>query len=166
MTPGGTADVASMYPIDDCPLVSLIIPHHNHNELLPRLLDSILAQTLHDLEVIVVDDHSERSCADIISDYAVKGLSIQLIRNEIRQYTKNCRIIGVEASRGQVICFADADDVLLGTEVLEYHARLLLREDADIVGFAARNSISNSKVNLQSRATRQWTQPFVHLVPL
>ena len=124
---------------DTMPLLSLIIPHRNHAGVLPRLLDSILAQSLKDLEVIIVDDCSDEGerCEDIAAAYRAKGLPVRLIANETRQYTKNSRLIGVEASRGQIIGFADADDELWDTEALEYHVRLLREKDADILHFAA-----------------------------
>ena len=127
---------------DTMPLLSLIIPHRNHAGVLPRLLDSILAQSLKDLEVIIVDDCSDEGerCEDIAAAYRAKGLPVRLIANATRQYTKNSRLIGVEASQGQVIGFADADDELWGTEALEYHVRLLLETKADLLHFAAMES--------------------------
>jgi glycosyltransferase involved in cell wall biosynthesis len=129
------------------PLLSLIIPHYNHNASLPRLLDSIMAQTMRDFEVIVVDDCSEESCADVVEAYASRSLPVRLVQNQTRRYTKNCRLAGVEASRGSIIAFADADDELLGTETLAYHSRMLERENADMVQFPAMETDASLQKN-------------------
>lgn len=117
------------------PLISLIIPHYNHKKNLPRLLDSVLAQTLSRMEVLVVDDKSEESCADVVAAYSSKGLNIHLIEHTTRQYTKNVRLAGIKAAKADIVAFADADDSLLGTDILESHMRTMIQEKADIICF-------------------------------
>jgi len=116
------------------PLISLIIPCHNHAGVLPRLLSSIAAQSIAGkMEVIIVDDASDMPCAEAIA--AFPDLNIRVIRLPERVYTKSARLLGMEAARGEVMAFADADDTLWGTEALEKNVRLLLEQDADIVHF-------------------------------
>lgn len=117
------------------PLLSVIIPHYNHHEALPKALESILAQTLKDLEAVIVDDCSDVPCDDIVSLYRTKGLHITLVRNEKRQYTKESRLIGVEAAQGRLITFLDADDLFYNNAALQYHVERLLETGADIIHF-------------------------------
>ena len=117
------------------PLLSIILPYYNMPETLPRLFDSIMAQSLRSLEVVVVDDGSERSCAEVVEAYKNKGLDARLIRHGKNMGTLAARASGLAQARGSVITFADQDDMFWGRECLERHAGLLLRERADIVHF-------------------------------
>ncbi len=117
------------------PLLSIIIPHCNHNATLSRLLDSILAQTLKQIEVILVDDCSAKSCDSIVEAYRRKGLSITFIAHHERVYTMKARLTGIMAAKAEIIAFADADDFFWGTDALEYNVLLFLKEKADIVHF-------------------------------
>ncbi len=115
-------------------MLSLVIPFHNHKESLPRLLDSALAQSIaSDMEVVLVDDCSDESSADLVEAYRNKGLRLTFLRLPERRYTRYARLAGVAEAAGQAVTFADADDVLWGSETLAFHTRLLLEEHADIV---------------------------------
>lgn len=115
--------------------LSFVIPYYNHKESLPRLLDSVLAQTLKNIEIIIVDDCSDEPCDDVVAAYARNGLDITLIKCEQRQYTKNARLKGIEAAKAPVIGFADADDILWGRETLERHLCQMQKEQADVLHF-------------------------------
>lgn len=117
------------------PLLSIIVPNYNNAQHLPQLLESILAQSLRDLEVVIVDDGSSASYRDILEAYQNRGLSIRLIEHGRRCGTKKARLTGIKAARGRIIAFADADDWLYGTTALEHHAKIMLSENADIVHF-------------------------------
>jgi len=117
------------------PLVSLIIPHHNQQAALPGLLDSILAQSLKELEVILVDDCSDTSCEPLVEAYRNKGLDINFISHNERIYSMKARLAGMQAARAGIIGFAEAGDVLWGTEALERNVRLFLQEQPDILHF-------------------------------
>jgi glycosyltransferase involved in cell wall biosynthesis len=117
------------------PLLSIIVPHHNHLHCLPRLLDSILAQSFKNLEVILVDDCSDESCGTVVDTYRNKGLDIVLLEHDERIYTMKARLEGIRAARGEIIGFADADDMLWGTEALEKNVEIFLRERPDILHF-------------------------------
>jgi glycosyltransferase involved in cell wall biosynthesis len=117
------------------PLLSIIVPHHNHLRCLPRLLDIILAQSFRDLEVILADDRSDEPCGPIVETYRRKGLDIVLLEHGERIYTMRARLEGIRAARGEIIGFADADDVLWGTDALEKNVEIFLREKPDILHF-------------------------------
>jgi glycosyltransferase involved in cell wall biosynthesis len=117
------------------PLVSLIIVTHNHTHLLPRLLDSILAQSFKRLEAIIVDDCSDTPCDMVVQAYAAKGLDVRLIRCPRHIFTRAARLTGVRAARADILAFADADDILWGTDALARHVDLLQKSGADAVHF-------------------------------
>lgn len=62
--------------------LSVIIPVHNAEEYLGECLDSVLGQSVHDLEVICVDDASTDASAAVIEDYCKKDSRVRLIKNE------------------------------------------------------------------------------------
>ena len=116
------------------PLVSLIIPCRNHGEVLPGLLRSVASQSIAaEMEILIVDDCSDIPCT--AAARAFPDLNIRVIRPPERVYMKGARLLGMEAAQGEVIAFADADDLLWGTEALEKNVRLLREAKADIVHF-------------------------------
>ena len=66
--------------------LSVIIPVHNAEEYLGECLDSVLGQSVHDLEVICVDDASTDASAAVIEDYCKKDSRVRLIKNEKNLY--------------------------------------------------------------------------------
>ncbi|GHU19201.1 hypothetical protein FACS189475_06000 [Betaproteobacteria bacterium] len=117
------------------PLVSIVVPCRNSGHTLPRLFDSILCQSLKDVEVIVVDDASDVGYADVIEAYRAKGLPLVFVPSPTRLYTKNARMAGVRKASADIIAFADADDMLWGTTALEENVCLFRRHAADVVQF-------------------------------
>ena len=93
------------------PLASIIIASYNYANYLAQAIDSALAQTCPDVEVIVVDDGSDDSSAQVITRYGDRVRSL-LKANGGQASAWNA---GFYLSRGAVICFLDADDVLLPT---------------------------------------------------
>lgn len=116
-------------------LLSIIVPHRNNQERLPRLFDSILAQSFKDLEVVLVDDFSTGSCAQIVESYRQKGLNIVLLEQQQRVYTLRARLLGIECAQGEIIGFADSDDMLWGTEALGKNIALFLERQTEILHF-------------------------------
>ena len=119
------------------PLLSIIVPVHNHAHSLPGLLDSVVRQSLKDVEVLIVDDASEHACEKTVAEYREKGLDIRLYSSSRRLYTKDARLKGIELSRGEVIAFADADDEFVGHDILEQHLRQYLDSGCDTLHFCS-----------------------------
>ena len=117
------------------PELSLIVPHHNHLQCLPHLLDSILAQDFKDIEVVLVDDCSDEPCLPLVEAYRAKGLDITLLPHTAPIYTMRARLEGMRAAKGNIIGFADADDLIWGTESLGKNVALFQREQPDILHF-------------------------------
>lgn len=111
------------------PLVSVIIPCFNYGRYLEEAIDSVLAQTCQDFEIIVVDDGSD----DALTRKVLEGLTkpkTQVIRQS-NQKLPSARNNGIELARGKYICCLDADDLLKPT-YLEKCLIALETENLDI----------------------------------
>jgi glycosyltransferase involved in cell wall biosynthesis len=90
------------------PMVTVVVPTHNRSELLKRALVSILAQTYGDFEVIVVDDGSEKSPADVVADLG--DPRIQIFTHESNSGAAGARNTALKAAQGKYLAFLDDDD--------------------------------------------------------
>lgn len=97
------------------PAISIIIPLYNTEKYIGECLDSILAQTFDDYEVIVVDDCSTDNSVKIVESYIPKfNDKLQLIRSEVNSGGAGTpRNIGLRMSRGEYIFFMDSDDAII-----------------------------------------------------
>lgn len=91
----------------DAPMVSVIIPAYNSLPHIFETLDSVLKQTMGDLEIIVVDDGSTDGTADTVSGYDPR---IRVLRQE-NQGIAAARNAGLAAARGRYLAFFDHDDI-------------------------------------------------------
>jgi glycosyltransferase involved in cell wall biosynthesis len=104
-------------------LVSIIIPVYNAEKYIAACIDSVLAQTWQNIEVIVVDDGSTDNSLKIIEQYVSKGVKILLQKNSGASTARNK---GLDESTGDFIQFLDADD-LLSPDKIEAQTRLLIK---------------------------------------
>jgi glycosyltransferase involved in cell wall biosynthesis len=90
------------------PLVSVIIPCHNHANFLGEAIESVLRQTWRPVEILVVDDGSTDHTGEVVARYpSVIGIK------QDRRGPAAARNAGLQASRGRYVQFLDADDLLL-----------------------------------------------------
>ena len=95
--------------------LSVVIPVYNAERYLRRCLDSVLAQTLRDIEVICIDDGSTDSSSSILGKYQLKDSRVRVVsQKNIGQGA--ARNHGIDAATGVYICFVDADDALADTD--------------------------------------------------
>ncbi len=93
------------------PRVSVIVPVYRTEKYLPACLDSILAQTFRNMEIILVDDGSDDASPGICDAYAGKDPRIICIHRE-NAGAGAARNAGLERCGGEYICFVDSDDVI------------------------------------------------------
>lgn len=117
------------------PKVSVIIPVYNVERYLGECLDSILGQTLKDVEVLCVDDGSTDGSAAILADYAAKDARVKLFSSP-HAGAFRAREVGVKAATGEFTYFMDADD-LLDEAAFEELCALADREQLDQVVFSS-----------------------------
>jgi len=91
--------------------VSIIVPTRNRAKLLPKALESILAQTYTDWECIVIDDISEDKTLGIIKQFAERDKRIQYIHLDKHHHIAKARNIGIRASQSPLIAYLDDDDI-------------------------------------------------------
>lgn len=108
--------------------VSIIIPAYNIAPYLENCLESVLAQSLKNIEVIVVDDGSNDNTADIIKSYSNKDERIKSIQKTNGGVT-SARLAGIQVAEGEYIGFVDGDDTIesnmferLLNNAKQYHA--------------------------------------------
>ncbi len=110
--------------------VSVVIPAHNAASFVAAALESVLDQTRHAREIIVVDDASTDATAEFVSQYPVT-----LLRLSTNRGPSEARNAGIRAASGDVVAFLDADDVWYSHH-LEDVAGLLDRHAEAVVAYS------------------------------
>lgn len=111
--------------------ISIIVPIYNVEQYLSACIESVINQTYENLEIILVNDGSTDSCAEICENYSRKDSRIQLIHKE-NGGLSDARNIGFENSTGNFISFIDSDDII-APNFCEKMLQIVLKYDADIV---------------------------------
>lgn len=101
------------------PLVSVIMPNYNYKPFLVQAIESILNQSVSDIELIIIDDASTDGSCEIIDSYIAKDKRISAI-----YHTKNSGISksmnnGIAACRGKFIAFMNSDDIWIENKLSE-----------------------------------------------
>ena len=113
--------------------VSIIVPVHNAGERLYKCLDTLVNQTLREIEIILVLDCPTDGSDKIAKEYAAKDDRIIVLENETNLHIGNSRNRGLEIARGEYIGFSDHDDYReltmyeeLYSEAIVHNAELVL----------------------------------------
>ena len=135
--------ITSTPPQQFCPAVSVIIPMYNAEKYIGECLNSILAQTFTNFEVIVVDDYSTDNGAAIVESYMPKfNGKLKLLRTEKNSGSAAVpRNDGLMISRGKYAFFVDGDDVLT-KNALEKLYSTMESFDGELI-FCTRNYLMN-----------------------
>ena len=91
------------------PKFSVIVPIYKVEDYLVKCVDSILAQTFQDFELILVDDGSPDNCPAICDEYAEKDGRVKVV-HKLNGGVVSARIVGTEIATGDYICCIDGDD--------------------------------------------------------
>lgn len=110
-------------------LVSAIITTHNRKKLLRRAIDSVFAQTYSNIELIVVDDHSEDGTSQICQDPRINYIYIPPEESKGGNYARN---LGIKNAKGVFVAFLDDDDEWMPTKV-EKQVALLKEKHCSMV---------------------------------
>lgn len=112
------------------PKVSVIIPVYNVEEYLSQCLDSVVNQTLSDIEIICVDDGSSDKSFEILQKYADKDSRIKIFKQE-NQGAGAARNNGLDKATGDYLYFLDSDDYIK-LNCLEKLYKKIIFENSDI----------------------------------
>jgi glycosyltransferase involved in cell wall biosynthesis len=118
----------------DAPLVSVVIPAYNAAWCVERAIDSVLAQGVRELELIVVDDGSTDGTAGALARY---GDALRVI-GKVNGGLSSARNAGIRAARGRYVAFLDADDRWLGNKLERQLALMEARRELAFCSTAAR----------------------------
>ena len=120
-------------PAMNRPTVSVIIPTYNRAALVPRALDSVIAQTFSDWEIVLVDDGSTDATPQLAAEYYRRlGDRLVCIREENRG-SSSARNRGIDACRGRFVAFLDSDDEFAPTKLERQLALFELRPELGFV---------------------------------
>ena len=136
--------------------ISVIVPAYNIAPWISRSLDSLLAQTHKNLEIVVVDDGSSDNVRDILTAYCRKHPSIKAVFKENGGVT-SARLRGVEESSGDWIAFMDGDDYVEP----QMYGRMLenaLTYGADISHCGHQIHFPNERIEYVHRSEEVFTQ--------
>ena len=96
----------------DNPKISVIVPVYNVEQYLHRCIDSILAQTFTDFELLLIDDGSKDRSGEICDDYAGKDERVRVFHKE-NGGVSSARNVGLDKAKGELLCFCDSDDFVV-----------------------------------------------------
>ena len=112
------------------PLVSIITPNYNCARFIAQTIESVLAQTYTNWEMLIVDDCSTDGSYEIAQKYAEKDSRIKVFRNEKDSGAAVSRNRAIEASSGEYVAFLDSDDLWL-PEKLERQLKFMQENNCD-----------------------------------
>ena len=138
------------------PLVSVIVPVFNVEAYLERCLDSLLVQTLHNIEIIVIDDGSTDRSGDICNRYASKDGRIKVIHTENKGLSA-ARNMGIDLSQADWIMFVDSDD-WVEPDFCETPYRVAVKSGVELVLF---RYWDYRKGKLPERRTIDWPEGLI-----
>jgi glycosyltransferase involved in cell wall biosynthesis len=115
------------------PLVSIVVPVYNAEKYLERCMDSLLCQTLHNIEILCVNDGSTDSSGAILNKYAKNDSRITVFNQE-NQGPGAARNTALDNAKGKYILFCDSDDTLEPEAAFEC-SEAMEKNQVDIVMF-------------------------------
>ncbi len=113
------------------PKISVIIPVYGVEKYLRECLDSVLNQSLKDLEIILIDDGGKDNCPQIIDEYAKKDDRIIAIHKPNGGYGQTCNV-GLEKATGEYVAIVEPDDYI-DSKMYEDLYNIAKKYDSDIV---------------------------------
>ena len=114
--------------------VSIIIPVYNSEPYLPRCLDSVLAQTYSEIEVLLIDDGSTDNSYSLCQQYAQSDSRVKVIHQD-NQGASAARNTGLDNATGDYIMFCDSDD-MVSAKWVEHLVRYVLEQPDIIMPFS------------------------------
>ena len=112
-------------------MVSIIVPIYNVEQYISKCIESILAQTYRDFELILVDDGSPDNCGKICDEYAKQDSRVHVIHQENKGVSA-ARNAGISLAKGEYIMLVDSDDFIT-ENMLEKMHDCIAESGSDIV---------------------------------
>ena len=127
------------------PKVSVIVPVYNVEKYLKKCLDSLVNQTLNDIEIIIVNDGSPDNSKKIIKEYKKKYPSIIKVLDQTNQGLSDARNNALSLTTSKYIMYVDSDDYV-ATDMVEKMYNKIVKDNADVV--ICGNNVVDENYNL------------------
>ena len=128
--------------------ISIIIPIYNSEKYLPLCLNSVISQTLFNIEIICINDGSKDNSSQILNEYKNKDNRIKIIAQK-NQGSGIARNNGIKISKGKFITFMDSDDLYPNKFILEFIFKKAIENKVIICGGGIRSFVgNNTKIRL------------------
>ena len=161
-------EISFKVKIDERPKVSIIVPVYNVEKWLPECLDSLINQTLEDIEIICIDDGSKDKSGEILEEYAEKDeerIKLKIITEKIKnkeeindeemkgrirvihQENKGvsaARNVGLNVASGEYVTFVDPDDYV-HPECYKTVYKQAKKDNIDIIQFDNNNILNDAQ---------------------
>ena len=115
------------------PKVSIVVPMYGVEPFLNKCVDSLLAQSLHDIEIILVDDGSPDRCGEMCDEYAKRDKRVVVIHKS-NGGLSDARNKGLDVAKGDYVMFVDSDD-WIELETCSIIIGLAVKYEVDVVSF-------------------------------
>lgn len=130
-------------------LISVIVPVYKAEKYIVQCIDSILAQTYTNFELILVDDGSPDGCGVICDEYAKRDSRVRVF-HQLNAGPSRCRNRGIELANGEYLCFIDSDDWVdadyLASMAIELNENIDLIVSGFILEGKERKILKNSRL--------------------
>ena len=130
--------------------VSVVIPIFNVESYLERCVESVIHQTLKDIEIILVDDKSPDRCPAICDAYSLKDSRIKVVHKKQNEGLGFARNSGLEIATGEYVTFLDSDD-WVEEQTYDYLYNIVNNKQLDICYFQHRRVDKNGRIIKQER---------------
>lgn len=127
------------------PKISVIVPIYNTESYLKECLDSIINQTLLDIEIILINDGSTDNSSIIMKEFKEKDSRIIII-NQKNQGQGEARNVGIKLAKAPYLAFVDSDDIIHPKMLEKLYSKILL-DNSDIVKCTYTRELNNFFTN-------------------
>ena len=124
--------------------ISVIIPVYNTEKYLKECVESVLAQTYHNLEILLINDGATDSSPQICESYAKQDARIKLIHKE-NGGLSDTRNTGIKQCSGDYVLFLDSDDYWDDPKMVEKLANQMQQYPVDILNFRYKKYMEDTK---------------------
>lgn len=129
------------------PKISVIIPIYNAEKYIDKCIESVVAQTIKDLEIVLIDDESTDKSGQKCDEWAKKDFRIKVLHIK-NLGVSNARNVGIREAKGEFIMFVDSDDWIKET-MLETLLAKIDNQKTDVVFCDYINVLGNEEINCE-----------------
>lgn len=116
------------------PLVSVVIPVFNVSEYVVESIESVLAQTYPNLEIIIVDDASTDGTYEVLLNKFSSTKNIRIFKNDVNRKISYSLNFGIKEAKGEYIARIDGDDIAMPDRIEKQYEFLISNSDVSLVG--------------------------------